>query len=173
MQSNDSDIQDIALMASELVNDMDGSTEGTLEDKAQRHRQIVYAIKQLSLLRDGIEESIVGDMHEDTMHAGHMTVRREKAVRWTWKDKDSGSKMREDLAYAIANRMSTDPETAEVNVGRRRLITEAIQEVYETIPSIQTLKVAGAKRHGLSVFDYKDSTTGYRITVTGDEEDSQ
>lgn len=166
----DAMLGDVVTLTSDLTGDMDGLTEGTLPELGMRFQLLLHAAADIRTLKAALETALIEAMPEPTMRMGDVVVKREPKSRWSWKSKDSGQRMREDLAHAISERMSVDPETGEINVGRRRLIEAAIQELYDAVPAIQEFKVAGAKRLGLSIFDYKDRTEGYNITVieTGD-----
>lgn len=155
-----------------LVDGMDLGllTEGTLADLGRRLDILTRTAATLREAKAALETALIEAMPEDTLTMDGIRVVRERKSRWAWKSKTSGQQMREDLQRTIAERMSTDPETGEINVGRRRLISEAIQELYDAVPAIQEFKVAGAKRLGLSIFDYKDRSDGYNISVVPLEE---
>jgi hypothetical protein len=159
----DAVIGDVVTLLEELP--LDDVTEGTLADLGARYTYMLHVIATAGRMRDAIELALVDAMPEDTMAMNGVVVKRVNQNRWKWREKDSGKEMREDIANAIADEMSTDPETGEINPGRRRLIQQAIGRVWRTIPAVQTMKVAGAKDLGLSIFDYKEMSVGYKIEV--------
>jgi hypothetical protein len=159
----DATIGDVVTLLEELV--LDDATEGTLADLGSRYQYTLHILGIVTRLRDALELALIDAMPEDTMSMNGVVVKRANVNRWKWRDKDSGKEMRNAISHAIANEMSTDPETGEVNVGRRRLIEQAISKVWRTIPAVQTMKQTGAQELGLSIFDYKELSTGYKIEV--------
>lgn len=160
----DTTIGDVITLLEELV--LDDVTEGTLADLGSRYQYLLHITAIAQRTRDAIEIALVDAMPEDTMSMNGVVVKRVNQNRWKWKEKDSGKEMRQAISRAIADDMSLDVETGEMNVGRRRLIEQAIGRVWKTIPAVQTMKVAGAQDLGLSIFDYKEMTTGHKIEVT-------
>lgn len=160
----DAVIGDVVTLLEELP--LDNVTEGTLSDLGARYQYALHIVATAGRLRDALEIALVDAMPEDTMTMNGVTVKRATKNRWSWKERDSGKRMRDDIANAIADEMSLDVETGEVNVGRRRLIQQAVGRVWKTIPAVQAMKIEGAKDLGLSIFDYKELSTGYRIEVS-------
>lgn len=166
----DAMLGDVVTLTSDLAADMDGLTEGALDELGLRLELVLHAAADLRVLRNALEVALIDAMPEDTMAMNGVVVQRVRKNTWKWKEKDSGSRMRSAIANAIADDMSLDVETGEVNVGRRRLIQQAIDRVWRTIPAVQAMKVAGAKDLDLSIFDYKEMSTSYQIEVSVPED---
>jgi hypothetical protein len=159
----DAVIGDVVTLLEELP--LDDVTTGTLADLGSRYQYALHISAVAGRIRDALEVALIDAMPEDTMTMNGVVVKRANVNRWKWLDRDSGKEMRNAISRAIADEMSTDPETGEVNVGRRRLIEQAITKVWRTIPAVQSMKQAGAQDLGLSIFDYKELSTGYKIEV--------
>jgi len=145
-------------------------TEGTLQDLGRRYDLALRTIAKAQEIRDALEVALVEAMPEDTLTMGDITVRREKAKRWSWKDAHSGERMREDIGQMVASKLALDPMTGEVDPMRRNLIVHTINELWALLPAPSSMKVEGAKRFDLSIFDYRTLSQPDVIKVTPREE---
>jgi surface antigen len=73
--------------------------------------------------------------------------------------------MRDDLAHAVANKLSIDLITGEVDRGKRALILEATRIAYEAIPSFSNLKVQGREALGLRMDDYRTFDKVHKVKI--------
>lgn len=150
----------------ELADDLDLITEGTFVELVERHTQLTRVKEAVRTMMNGLEQSMIDSMPEDTMIASGFVVKREEVPRTSWKSKDSSAAMRADIGHQVATKLSTDVMTGDVDVMRRNLIENAINEVWEVVPAPSTMKAEGRRRFGLKVSDYRDTTTGYKVTVS-------
>lgn len=147
-----------------ITENLDGLTEGPLDDLGTRYNMVLLAMGELKTMRDALELALIESMPENTMSINGVTVMRERKTRSSWKP--SGSKrMRDDIKHNVASALATDLETGEVNVGRRNLLENAIDELYGIIPAFSSMKVEGRERYGLTMSEYREYQDGWNITV--------
>jgi len=89
-------------------------------------------------LAAAVEQTMTDAMEADSVPAGHFVAVREKVLRSTWKP-SGAERMREDMRRAVIEPFVLDPETGEVNAGRRRLLEQATNELLSGIPSFSTI----------------------------------
>jgi hypothetical protein len=130
--------------------------EGTLEELGQRYDLMLQIMAMATEARNHLEQALVEAMPENTLVTPTMTFKREKAKRWTWKDKDSGKIMREDIAHSVSSKLATNVATGEVDMEARNLMQNAIRELWDVLPAPSSMKMTGASRFDLSIFDYRD-----------------
>lgn len=119
-----------------------------------------------------IEDSLVASMETNTVEVASLgrLVRSEQTTS-TWRDGGAAERMRDDLARAVADSISLDVATGEINVGTRNVALVAIRAAYDAIPAFSSLKVAGRQRFGLHLGDYRSYATHYRVTVESIEDE--
>jgi len=145
-------------------------TEGTLQELGHRYDMALRIIALAQQVRNHLEVALVDAMPEDTMIMGDITVKREKANRWSWKDGSSGERMREDIEQMVATKLATDVMTGEVDPMRRNMVKHAIHELWALLPAPSSMKVEGARRFDLDIFDYRSLSQPNVIKVTPREE---
>lgn len=140
--------------------------DGELGDKARRLHLVRQVLDHLRLAADLLEMNIAREMRTDLEQVpGLGDVYRTEETRSAWRDDDSASRMREDVATAVANKIAIDLLTGEVDRGKRAVVMEAFRLAYEAIPSFSNLKVAGRKHLGLRMDDYRTFDTTYRVKI--------
>ncbi len=145
--------------------------EGTLQELGERYDLILRIMAMATEARNHLEQALVEAMPESTLVTPTMTFKREKAKRWTWKDKDSGQIMREDIAHSVSSKLATNVATGEVDVEARNLMQNAIRELWDLLPAPSSMKMGGAKRFGLDIFDYRSLSQPSVIKVIPREEE--
>jgi hypothetical protein len=139
---------------------------GELGDQARRLHLVRRALDYLRGVADLLEMGVASGMRADLEQVpGLGDVYRTEELRSTWLDDSSPSRMRDDLAHAVANKLSIDLITGEVDRGKRALILEAIRIAYEAIPSFSNLKVQGRKALGLRMDDYRTFDKVHKVKI--------
>jgi hypothetical protein len=158
----DAAIGDIFTLLDNL--DIEETTQGTLDDLAVRHDVLMRSAAKLTDLRVAIELTLIDSMESDEMEAADFNIVRSRTPRSTWKP-SGAARMREDMKHCVANAMSTDIETGEVNVGRRNLINSAIDDLFTGVPSFSSIKVDARQRWDLKMGDYREYSDAYSVKI--------
>ena len=152
------------LTAAESLTPEAVSEDATLEDLATRLDLLIRIQSHLKDARDSIELTLVETVPEKEMNIGPLRIKKRSSKRGTWKVGGS-DRMREDIKYTVAHKFATDIETGEVNVGRRNLISAAIEELWSGLPSFSAPLVGAQKKWGIDTGDYRDETWVDTISV--------
>lgn len=137
-----------------------------LGDQARRLNLVRKVIDHLRGVADLLEMDIAAGMHEELEQVpGLGSVMRTEEMRSTWRADNSSAQMRDDVATAVANKLSTDMLTGEIDVNKRRFVLEAMRLAYEAIPAFTTLKVLGRNNLGLRMDDYRTYDKVHRIKI--------
>ena len=146
--------------------DPDVWTEGNVVDLGRRlmHlRQLTDLVRNTTL---DIEEALAASMENDIVELpGVGRALRSETHTSTWRTDSASEQMRDDLARAVANSVSTDIATGEIDPMKRNVATATMRLAYEVIPSFSSLKQAGRKRLGLQIGDYRSYDTRYAVKI--------
>jgi hypothetical protein len=141
-------------------------TEGPVADLALRLDRVVTLHHMLAEIQSWLELALAESMEDDDISLrGIGVLHREEQTRSSWKHAHSGEQLREDLAVAVASNVALDVATGEVDPMKRNVALHALRTAYEAIPSFSSLKVAGRKKLGLKISDYRDYSTYYKVTL--------
>lgn len=141
-------------------------TEGTIEERARR----LSALRQLKALTDDIilavEQSLIESMEADDVPvAGVGMLRRGEVTRSTWRYDGASEQMRDDLARAVATHIATDIATGEIDQLKRNIALHTMRAAYSAIPQFSSLKQAARRTFGLTLGDYRQYDTVYKVTI--------
>ena len=146
--------------------------EGPVFDRVVRLDRAMALIRGLKDAIASIELSLIDSMDEDELaFPGVGKLVRGEKLTTKWQDKNSGERMREDLAVAVASQVALDVATGEMDPMKRNVALAAIRTAYEAIPSFNNLKVSGRKRLGLRMDDYLAYESHYVVTLETMEEE--
>lgn len=141
-------------------------TEGTLGEVAARLRLLRSMIVFVKELESMAELHLIESMDTDHLEVdGVGRFTREETTTSTWADDGASERMRSDLAMAVARNVSVDVGTGEIDEIKQRVAMATMRAAYEAIPSFSSLKVAGRRRFGLRLDDYRTYGNGYRIIM--------
>jgi hypothetical protein len=154
-----------ALQETRVIPD-DAWTEGGMFDLALRLDRVNALAEILNKVKGYLETELADRMEADDVPIhGVGLLHRAPAWRSTWRTKDSGNQMREDLARAVATQVALDVATGDVDQMKRNVALHALRTAYEVIPSFSSLKVAGARRLGLDESDYRERSQYYTVKL--------
>lgn len=160
----------LGLVAQLRQMDFTAWTEGTLTDRAFTLHRLTVLQAEARKITDALQEELAPAMTDDTVAIdGLGWLRREEVTREAWKDGGANERMRDDLARSVADSVSLDVATGELDPMKRNVAIAALRAAYDAIPSFSSLKVAGRRRFGLHLSDYRDYTTGYKVSVEAAE----
>lgn len=147
-------------------------TDGPVTDRALRLARLDALSILVSFLAAELETDLIDSMETDTVDipGGGRLVRSETSSS-TWNGEHASEQMRHDLALAVATALAVDVATGAIDTGRRNIALAAVNAAYEAIPSFSSLKVAGRKRFGLEIGDYRTYSTSYKVHVEQEEDE--
>lgn len=151
--------------------DSDDWTEGTVDELGLRLHRVRVLQVVLHRIGQDISDTLVASMTEDAMAFPGGQLHREPAGTSAWVHDGASERMRDDLARAVANDVALDVATGEVDPMKRNIALRALRTAYEVIPSFSTLKVAGRRRLGLRIDDYRSFGTSYKITIEAPDDE--
>jgi hypothetical protein len=141
-------------------------TEGDLAELALRLDRVTAVREHLYEVQGWLELSLAERMDTDEVTVPHVgRLRRTRGFRGTWRDSDASARMREDVAHAVARAVAVDVGTGDIDPVKRNVALHAIQTAYEAIPAFSSLKVAGQKRLGLDLLDYRNFDAYYTVKL--------
>ena len=155
----------------QLRNNEDEWLEGTVVDRGLLLARLRRLASTVASIADEVEESLVGSMETEVVEVpGLLRMERTESRRSTWHDEASPSRMRDDLAGAVAIDVALDVGTGELDPVKRNIALATMRAAYEALPSFSSLKQAGARRFGLNIGNYRAFSTTYKVMVETLEE---
>lgn len=144
-------------------------TTGPIAELANTLDRLRYLQSIVRKAEQAISDTLVGSMETDEMTIpGVGRITRVEKTQPSWKYPGANDQMRDDLAQAVANSISVDIATGEIDTARRNIALAAMRMAYEVIPSFSNLLKAGRERLGLHIGDYRTYSTHYTISIEGD-----
>ena len=150
--------------------ELDEWTDGSIEERGLRLHRLRVLVELLNDRISAVEESLSGSMEYDRIRMPYGELVREETSRERWKDDGANERLRDDLAEAVAVDIAMDVATGEIDPMKRNVALAALRAAYVAIPSFSSLKVDGRRRFHLSLGDYRESLTGYKVTVIAAED---
>lgn len=150
--------------------ELDDWTEGSITDRGLRLHRLRALTGLLDVLINAVDESLSGAMEFDVMRMPYGELHREEVRRERWRDDGASDRMRDDLAEAVAHDIALDVATGEIDPMKRNIAIAAMRAAFTAIPSFSTIKVDGRRRFGLDPRDYRETLTGYKVTVIAPED---
>lgn len=144
----------------------DAWTEGLMVEQATRLDYTIALISHLREIQAMLELSLAESMEIDDLPVDGVGVlhRIEKRTS-TWAYAGAGERMRDDLAMGVAREVALDVATGELDPMKRNVAMAAMRAAYEAIPSFSEIKVAGRRRFGLRMDDYRSYSTRYSVEI--------
>lgn len=151
----------LALVGS-LYGDGPPITEGDTAELAQALWLSNTLKARLGELVTELEEELAARMETDVLDFPNLgRLERTYDERSAWREKDSAAVLRRDLRERIAQKLAMDRGTGDINPAVRSTVREAIEMVWEAIPSFSSLKRAG---HNLvDMENYRTTTRVNRV----------
>lgn len=151
---------------------LDDWTEGPVGERGLRLHRLRVLADLLATRISAVEQSLADSMETDRIDVPSLgQLVREEVVRERWKGDGAGERLRDDLAMAVAQDVAMDVGTGELDPIKRNVALATMRAAYDAIPSFSSLKVAGRRRFGLHIADYRDYSTGYKVTVISLEDE--
>jgi hypothetical protein len=147
----------------------DAWTEGSVNDQAVRLDRLAALNALVREAQAMVELSLAESMETDDMPTPVGTLHRVEKRTSTWSYSGAAERMRDDLAMGVAHDVALDVATGELDPMKRNVAIAAMRAAYEAIPSFSELKVAGRRRFGLRMDDYRTYSTRYTVELEGVE----
>lgn len=144
---------------------LEDATQEDTEHLALLLGDCVEMMAAVTKLHSDLQLELAARMEADTVTipgVGFLARTQEPTSRW--KDADSAETLRHDLREAIAQRLSANIRTGEVDLMTRNIVREALDAAFEIIPSFSNIKAPGRKL-GLDIGDYREFGTRYRVAL--------
>jgi hypothetical protein len=133
--------------------------DGSMADVIMRLDATNRLLHRLRSIADALELALIPLLPDDGFHVEHVgTVRRNRRKSTRLRYDGASQQMRLDIARAVANSVAVDVFTGEIDMGKRDVAYSAVTQAWEVVPSFSNMKVAGAKRFGLSLEDYVETS---------------
>jgi hypothetical protein len=150
--------------------ELDEWTDGTIEERGLRLHRVRALAGLLDVIANALEESLSGSMEYDRMRMPYGELIREETKRERWTDEGASDRLRDDLAEAVAVDIAMDVATGEIDPLKRNIAIAAMRAAFVAIPSFSSLKLDGRRRFRLDLRDYRETLTGYKVTVIAAED---
>lgn len=143
------------------------------------HRDLAITLHRLRVLQglaheraDEIQQQLVDSMEtDDEIAPGLGVIHREETTSSRWKDKSAAEDLRQNLSTAVADTIARDVASGELDQMKRNVALATMRLALEAIPAFSSLNKAGRERLGILISDYREYSTGYKISIEAVEDD--